>query len=146
MVFPPLIQRWHIKWLPFENCSYSVWKGGNWQKVKTYEAISFKNGATPAIPIINMEHVYRNKRMAAKVKDSIHTEQSTRDVFLEHRRRIIYHTAFSCKNLGERKKKKLKSKGENWVIILKLMLSFSGGNKKAARTKHGTKSYSAQLL
>lgn len=43
--------------------------------------------------------------MAAKVEDGIHTEQSTRVVFLEHRRRIIYHTAFSCKNLGERKKK-----------------------------------------
>lgn len=44
------------------------------------------------------------------------------------------------------KKKKLKSEGENSVIILKFMLSFSGGNKKAVRTKYGTKLCSTQLL
>lgn len=73
--------------------------------------------------------------MAAKKEHNLHIEQGPRDALPAQERQVNYHIAFSCKNMGEKKR----GGGESWGIIFGFLLAFLAGNKESVRSKPGKK-------
>lgn len=49
-------------------------------------------------------YTFTKQNMAAKKEHNLHTEQGPKDALPAQERQVIYHIAFSCKNMGEKKR------------------------------------------